>query len=289
MQIGSRWRSAAALAAGAFILLAAHALPSQAKERVDLELILAVDVSLSMDTDEQKLQREGYVAALRDPAVLRAIKSGRYGRIALTYMEWAGSHVQKVLVPWRRIGSASEAEAFAADLETEPLNRARMTSISRAITAAQNLFAANNFDGVRHVIDVSGDGPNNGGGPVLQARDAAIKSGIVINGLAIQIKRGVGAYGYFDIPDLDRYYAACVIGGPGSFVLPINSKKEFATAIRQKLLLEIAGRMPQRPSPFESGNGLLKKAQFKLTVPKPTYDCLIGEKMWQRYLEDRWE
>lgn len=270
---------------GALALLVAVTLSSPsalADEAVDLELVLAVDVSLSMDIEEQRLQRDGYVAALRDPAVVRAIRSGAHGRIAVTYMEWAGSHIQSVVIPWRRIASASEANAFADELARHPIARARMTSISRAISKAQSLFQANGFKGQRRVIDVSGDGPNNGGGPVVEARDAAVKSGIVINGLAIQIKSGTGVYSYFDLPDLDRYYAACVIGGSGSFVLPIRSKSEFATAIRQKLLLEIAGRTPPR-SPR------VQKAQFQLKIPKPSYDCLIGEKMWQRYMEDRWE
>lgn len=262
-------------------LLASSA--ARAEIPVDLELVLAVDISLSMDDDEQKLQREGYANALRDAEVLRAIQSGHHGRIALTYMEWAGSHMQSVIVPWEVIGSADEAAAFADKLASEPLRRARMTSITRAIQSAAGLFDSSPASGTRRVIDVSGDGPNNGGGPVNLARDEAVQKGIQINGLAIQIKRGRGIYSYFDLPDLDRYYAACVIGGDGSFVLPIESKTEFATAIRQKLLLEIAGlTLPSAPGP------LTRKAQFQLAVPKPAYDCQIGEKMWRSYMEDRW-
>ncbi len=262
---------------------------AQAEVPVDLELILAVDVSLSMDHDEQKLQRDGYVTALRDPAVIQAIRSGPLGRIALTYVEWAGSHLQQVTIPWQLISSESEAHAFADALAAKPIGRARMTSISRAIRTSTQLFGSNGFAGHRRVIDVSGDGPNNGGGPVVEARDAAIRAGIVINGLAIQIKRGMGLYSYFDIPDLDKYYAACVIGGTGSFVLPIRTKGEFATAIRQKLLLEIAGLTPTPPARQRADQPRIQKAQFKLTVPKPSYDCLIGEKMWNRYMQDRWE
>lgn len=275
---------------------------AHAERAVDLELVLAVDVSMSMDFGEQKLQREGYVSALRDPQVIRAITDGALGRIALTYVEWAGSHIQSVVIPWREINSAATAEAFAAELENRQISRARRTSISTAISMSASLFEESGFAGRRRVIDVSGDGPNNGGRPVVPVRDEALAKGIIINGLAIMLPRTSGAYSFFDIPDLDRYYAACVIGGPGSFVLPIKTRAEFATATRQKLLLEIAGLMPGDATPGKNKAPSraptrqradlpvqLHHAQFKLTVPKPAYDCLIGEKMWQRYMEERWE
>lgn len=247
-----------------------------AKEYVDLELVLAVDVSLSMDHDEQRLQRDGYVAAFRDPKLLKAVQSGPNGRIAVTYVEWAGAAIQSVVLPWRVIQTSKDANAFADALAAQPIKRALMTSISEVVVIARELFASSPVQGLRRVIDVSGDGPNNSGRPVELVRDGAVGAGIVINGLAIQIRSGVGAYSYFDLPDLDVYYKDCVIGGPGSFVLSIRDKGEFATAIRQKLLLEIAGVHPA---------ARVHRTGFHRAADK--YDCLIGEKMWRQYLNER--
>jgi len=254
----------------------------QFERQVDLELVLAVDVSLSMDSDEQKLQRNGYVAAFRDRAIHKAIQSGPNGRIAVTYLEWAGAGIQAVVVPWRIIETPDDAIKFADELEAQTIPRAVMTSISAALDVSRMLFGKSPVKGLRKVVDVSGDGPNNSGGPVEGARDKLVADGIVVNGLAIQIKRGVGAYSYFDLADLDRYYADCVIGGPGSFVLSIKKKSEFATAIRQKLLLEIAGRRPAA-DPAR----IIKAQASSRGNSEPKYDCLIGEKMWNRYLRDR--
>jgi len=253
---------------------------------VDLELVLAVDVSLAMDIEEQKYQRAGYVLALRSREVLDAIKLGEHGRIALTYVEWAGAHYQRVAVPWRMIANGDDADAFAADLATEPITQARMTSISKAIAKAAALFDNNGFAGKRRVIDVSGDGPNNIGGRVDAARDAAVDSGIVVNGLALKFKRPEGPYSYFDLPDLDRYYAACVIGGPGSFMIAVQDQKSFGQAIRQKLVLEIADLGTRAPPQRIQRTSYRQRTQFR--IGKPTYDCLIGEKMWDSYQTDRW-
>lgn len=266
--------------------------PLAAKQAVDLELVLAVDISLSMDADEQRLQRDGYVAALRHPDVIRAIQSGPNGKIALTYMEWAGHIIQQVLVPWQVIATADDTNAFADKLAGKPLARALMTSISGAIIEGQKLFATSNVESLRRVIDVSGDGPNNSGTTAMRARDAAVKAGVVINGLALVLKRPDGPYSYFDIPNLDHYYADCVIGGPGSFVLAVTDKTEFTTAIRQKMIKEIAGlgRQPER-APAQHKAGLLHKAQLRLPPPtlnRAKYDCLIGEKLWEQYQRDQW-
>ena len=249
-----------------------------AKEYVDLELVLAVDVSRSMDQDEQRLQREGYVAAFRDVQVQKAIRSGPGGRIAITYVEWAGQTSQSIVVPWRILESAKDALAFANELSGKPISRARRTSISAVLRKSAELLKASPFEGLRRVIDVSGDGPNNSGGPVLPARALVLASGTVINGLAIVLAPGIGGYSYFDLPDLGRYYKDCVVGGPGSFVLSIKKKSEFATAIRQKLLLEIAEVSPSQPP-------ALLRAQFK--PPTEKYDCLVGEKRRQQYLNER--
>ncbi|MCB1512105.1 MAG: DUF1194 domain-containing protein [Hyphomicrobiaceae bacterium] len=270
----------------AFVLIAPHlalAYPVKAASLVDLELVLAVDISMSMDLEEQRLQRDGYVAALRDPQVIKAIQSGPQGRIAVTYVEWAGQGTHTIVVPWRQIATAREANAFANELERKPIARARRTSISSALLFSATLFGERGRRSLRRVIDVSGDGPNNSGIVVLKAREQVLKKGIIINGLPIQIRQtGYSAFSYFDIADLERYYRDCVIGGPGSFALSIKTRAEFATATRQKLLLEIAGRVPE-PAP------LVQKAQFRpLGSPSTTKrtDCEVGEKRWEQFWQD---
>jgi hypothetical protein len=247
---------------------------TSAENAVDLELVLAVDVSLSMDLEEQRLQRDGYVAAFRDPQVLTAIRSGVHGRIAVTYVEWAGPFSQATLVPWTLIDAAEAAEDFAAKLAAAPISRHRMTSISTALAYSGRQFENNPHRGTRRVIDISGDGPNNAGPPVTGVREELLKSGIVINGLPIIVRPSQSSF--FDITYLDQYYAECVIGGAGSFMIPIRDKSEFTTAIRQKLLLEIAGDGP--PARYI-------RAQIKLEPDR--IDCLVGEQLWQRYMEDR--
>ncbi len=240
---------------------------------VDLELVLAVDVSLSMDLEEQRLQRDGYVEALRDPQVLAAIQSGSHGRIAISYIEWAGPSSQETVLPWTIIDGQETAEQVALHLARAPISRLRMTSISSALSRAGQHFESNPYRGTRRVIDISGDGPNNSGPPVAPIRDELVKNGIIINGLPVFLRPSQSSF--FDISYLDRYYADCVIGGPGAFMIPIREKSEFATATRQKLLLEISGLEPQPR---------LIKAQF--TSEEKT-DCLIGENLWRRYMDDR--
>jgi hypothetical protein len=261
-------RLAAALLVG--LGLAAGEAPAQTQ--VDLELVIAVDVSLSMDLDEQRLQRDGYVAAFRDGDVHKAIASGAFGRIAVTYVEWAGPPSQHVVLPWTVVDGPESARAVAGRLEAAPITRARMTSISSVLDFSGGLFDSSGVRGVRRVVDVSGDGPNNAGRPVIRARNDLLAKGIVINGLPVMLKL---ATGYFDISDLDRYYADCVIGGPGSFMIPIKNRREFLTATRRKLLLEISGLEPparlirvQGPSMWDAS------------------DCNIGELQWRRFLED---
>lgn len=269
--------------------------PKPAPTYVDLELVLAVDISLSMQLDEQRLQREGYVAAFRDKAILKAIQSGPQGRIAVSYVEWAGAGIQSVVVPWHLVSTRAEAHDFADTLAVEPIRRARMTSISGALSHSGRMFTDNGYRGLRRVIDVSGDGPNNSGAEVERTRDDLISRGITINGLPIMLQ-SVGPWGgYFEIPNLDKYYRDCVIGGSGAFALAVRDKSEFATAIRQKLLLEIAGLVPGRRQPSPR----VIRTQFAPAPPnsgpnagKPStakYDCLIGEKRWQEFLRDRTE
>lgn len=225
-----------------FVALLAAASPARAQRPVDvdIELILAVDISMSMDPDEQRLQRDGYIAAFRDPNILKAIKAGPHGRIAVTYIEWAGPAIQQQIVPWRLVDGPQSAEEFIADLTSKPYNRHRMTSISSALEFAGQQFGTSQYRGARRVIDVSGDGANNSGLPLLPVRERILSEGVVINGLPI-ILRPTMSWSSWDIPGLDQYYANCVVGGPGSFSIPITSREEFTSATRQKLLLEISG------------------------------------------------
>lgn len=209
---------------------------------VDVELVLAVDVSRSMDENELALQRAGYIAALTDPAFARAVRSGVHGRIALTYFEWSDAVHEASSVAWRIVDGPASAAAFAAAIPPVDQKRTLGTSISAAIAHAATLFDGNGIAGDRLVVDVSGDGPNNRGAPVDLARDAAVARGIVVNGLPILVSPSR------TFSDLDRYYAECVTGGPGSFVLPVNGIAEFATAIRRKLILEVSG-VPLSPVP----------------------------------------
>lgn len=236
---------------------------------VDVELIIAVDVSYSMDMDELAVQREGYAQAIVSNDFLQALKAGPTGRIAVTYFEWAASNDQKVIIPWRLIDGPETADAVAAEIMKTPVRRASRTSISGAINFAMPLFDENPWHGLRRVIDVSGDGPNNNGVPVTMARDAALEKGIIINGLPIMVKEP--SYSTMDIENLDFYYEDCVVGGPGSFVVAVKGRDKFKEAIRTKLLMEVAGRTPERPI-------------VRVAAKEPRVNCLIGEKIWQ----DRW-
>src|SRR5215216_3256199 len=155
---------------------------ASAAVQVDAELILAVDVSYSMDPEEQQLQREGYMAAITSREFLQAMKQGMNGRVAMTYFEWAGSHHQQIIVPWRLIDGPESADAFAADIGRARYTRASRTSISSALLFGAPLFDGSGYRGVRRVIDVSGDGVNNNGPPVTMVRDEVLAKGITING-----------------------------------------------------------------------------------------------------------
>src|SRR4029079_18590848 len=205
--------------------LAQREADKQAAPTVDVELVLAVDVSYSMDMDELAIQREGYAQAIVSKEFLQALKAGPNGRIAVTYFEWAASTDQKIIIPWRLIDGPETADAVAAEIMKTPIRRASRTSISGAINFAMPLFEENPYHGLRRVIDISGDGPNNNGVPVTGARDAALEKGITINGLPIMVKEP--SYSTMDIDNLDIYYEDCVIGGPGSFVVTIKDREKF--------------------------------------------------------------
>ncbi|NQU60785.1 MAG: DUF1194 domain-containing protein [Rhodospirillales bacterium] len=223
---------------------------------VDLELVLGVDISGSVDEEEAQLQRDGYVQALTNDKVIRAIQSGRHGRIAVTFFEWAGDHYRRTIADWAVIDGDKSAKAFAAEIAFAPIDTEIWTSISGAIGHGLDMFAFSPHTGRRRVLDISGDGPNNDGGPVTIARDAAVKAGIVINGLPI-INGRVSRFGFPPMPHLDNYYRDCVIGGFGAFIVVANTYNDFARAIRRKLILEIAGQVPeQRPKVILASSGI---------------------------------
>ncbi len=233
------------LAGGASPAQAQSAAPSEGL-KVDLELLLGVDVSGSVDEVEAQLQRAGYIAAFRDPTIHRVIAGGRQGRIAVAYVEWAGGFYKRVVADWTVIDGAETAEALAEHLESVPIERGPRTSISGIIDYAVPRFAENAYDGFRRVLDISGDGPNNNGRGVKEARDEAVAAGITINGLPIVNDRP-SRWGRPPMRNLDLYYKSCVIGGFGSFYVVAEGFESFAQAIRKKLILEIAGLTPGEP------------------------------------------
>lgn len=248
------------------LLLGLPAMATAEQVEVDLELFLAVDVSRSMNPDELEIQRHGYAAALSSPDVVDAIQRGLLGRIAITYVEWAGEYSQTTIVPWTLVSSAEEAQDVANLITAHFDGAMRRTSISGALLYAAEDMDSNEFNGLRRVIDVSGDGPNNQGRPVLRARDLVLSKGITINGIPLMTRDAFSER--WGIDDLDVYYRRCVIGGPGAFVIPVLEWDQFAEAVRRKLVLEIAGLEPE-----------VQAAQTRQLAP---YDCLIGERIWER-------
>jgi hypothetical protein len=237
-----------------------HNVPS-----VNVELVIAVDVSYSMDMDELAIQREGYAQAIVSKDFLQALRAGP-GKVAVTYFEWSMSGDERIIIPWRVIDGPESADAVAAEIMKTPVRRGSSTSISGAINFALQLFEENPYHGFRRVIDISGDGPNNDGAPVTGARDAALAKGIIINGLPIMVKEP--SYLTTDIENLDLYYEDCVIGGPGAFIITIKDREKFQEAIRNKLVLEVAGLTPERRIVPAAGK-------------EPRVSCMIGEKKWQ--------
>jgi Protein of unknown function (DUF1194) len=217
------------------------ALPSAAqdKKEVDLALALGIDISGSIDPDEARLQREGYVEAFRDPVIVKAILGGSHGRIAVAYFEWSDAWVQKLLVDWTLLDSEAAIEAFARRLSDAPISIARRTSISGAIRYAIPLFIRSPYEAERKVLDISGDGSNNDGGLITDMRHEALKERIVINGLPIMNDRP-NPFGFPSETDLDKYYLHCVTGGPRSFVEVAKNFEDFPRAVRKKLLQEVA-------------------------------------------------
>jgi Protein of unknown function (DUF1194) len=233
--------------------------------RVDIELVLAVDVSDSMDRSEQSLQRRGYATALVRPGIAEAIARGSEGRIAVTYVEWAGPWTQRVVVPWTVIDGAESARGFAAQLEGPVQAGIDGTSLSAAMQYASLLFEGNGYSGWRRTIDISGDGVNNAGPPVLSARDRVARKGITINGLPIILPSPTR----IALADLEAYYRDCVVAGDDGFIVPARSIAAFEEAIYRKLYLEIAAAGPT----VVPASGDRRAAAS---------DCLIGEKLGGR-------
>lgn len=253
-------------------MLMACSAPSNAADEtaVDVELVLAVDVSLSMMQEELEIQRAGYAAALRDPSVIDAMLGGLHGRVAITFVEWAGDGEQRVVVPWSVIEKPDDALVFAEGVRAERPLGWRRTSLSGALSFSASLFDDNGIKAMKRVIDVSGDGPNNSGGAVTSARDTVVAEGIVINGLPLMTRMGLMSA--FDINDLDKYYKECVIGGPGAFMIPVSDWEQFPGAVRRKLVLELSGG---------SGPSATALPVLRVAEEIAPYDCEIGEKLWQ--------
>jgi hypothetical protein len=214
--------------AAAFLLLAFPGVA--AAQKVDLALVLAVDVSASIDVKRYDLQREGLAAAFASDPVVNAIASGEHQRIAVTLVEWSGPANQKQVIPWTLVEDAASARAFGSAIAESPRAFADFTSISGAIDFSAALFAKSGVEATRKVIDVSGDGSNNSGAPVASARTAALANGVTINGLAILASE----------PKLDTYYEENVMGGEGAFVIVAEDFDAFSRAMLSKLIREIA-------------------------------------------------
>ena len=249
----------AAAAIGQFGLAARSFAQQPQATEVDVELVLAVDVSQSMDFDEHTLQRLGYVEAFRSRDVIDAIASGKRKRIAIAYVEWAGTFPPMYTIPWTIIDGAAAARAFADRLAVQPIYGEKETSISNALYNVASSIEGNNIASQRQIINVSGDGANAVGPPVEKARDDVVKRGIVINGLPMMLNHPMQ---YYDIPQLDRYYEHCVIGGEGAFVAPVTRREDVTEATRKAL----AGGKGATP-PAVSSN-------------QPRMDCMAGEKAW---------
>ncbi|HVZ51938.1 MAG TPA: DUF1194 domain-containing protein [Pseudolabrys sp.] len=224
---------------------------ARAAEQVDLLLVLAADVSRSVDAQKFQLQREGYAAAISDKRVLEAIRSGRLGRIGVLFMEWSGFGNQKVVIDWTAIDGPQAAHAFGDRLIESPRSFADRTSISGGIDAAVAEIKRAPWQAERQTIDVSGDGTNNSGRAVTEARDAALNLGITLNGLVILSENPMPWNPEHTNPPggLAKYYRDNVTGGPGSFVMEAKNFESFGDAIIKKMIAEIADAGPLGPLP----------------------------------------
>jgi hypothetical protein len=212
---------------------------------VDLQLVIAIDVSSSMDESRRRVQREGHARAIRSAEVLAAIKSGPYGRIAIACFGWASPDYQRVIVPWTIVETPADADAVAHAIERKPLAVGGGTSISAALLFSERLLHAAGIRADRKIIDVSGDGPNNSGPLLRPTRASVLAGGVTINGLAIALRtKEERTFGPFAFKTIRSYYRDCVIGGAGAFVVAVENVADFEPAIRTKLTREIAEMHP---------------------------------------------
>jgi hypothetical protein len=214
---------------------------------VDLQLVLAVDVSRSIDEVEAELQRRGYTEALTNQTVIDAILSGEHRRIALCYTEWAGTHYQVVVIDWTLIDSANAARRFSEKLAEAPRTSQSWTAVGAALAFAAQRFDNSGYESKRRVIDISGDGRTNDGPPAEMVRDKLVAQGIVINGLPVMMNRT--NFGRPPDAGLDKYYEENVIGGPGAFMIAAANFDDFGRAVRSKLIREISGLPMTRATP----------------------------------------
>jgi hypothetical protein len=256
---------------------------AQAIEPGDHELVLAVDISGSIDEDEARLQRQGYVAALTDPEVLKAIRSGLHGRIAILYFEWSGPETRRLVLDWTVIEDEASAKAAASALAAAAIRSGMSTSISGAIEFAMPMYGRA-YAGARRVLDISGDGPNNAGSFILGPREAALARGITINGLPI-INDRPSRGGFPVMKDLDLYFEHCVIGGPGAFLVVAENFDAFAAAIRKKMIVEIADLSPPLPPSQQA----LESGPIRRVANGYPPGCDIGERMSREYFQRRFQ
>jgi hypothetical protein len=262
------------LAAG--ILAGSSAGAALSGDHVDIALVINTDVSYSVDENEARFQREGAIAAFRNPDVIKAIQAGPLGRIAVTYLDFSSHSMNRIIAPWHIVHDAASAEAFADLLAIAPRTLGVQTSISSGLEMAEHLLDASGYVATKRVIDVSGDGPNNEGHLVDKIRDEIVAKGIVINGLPIMTP--ADQFDVYYLADLDKYYAGCVIGGNGAFIQVAHGFEDLARALRRKLILEISDA-------GKAANPLLVKVAASTpraaTAPHAVYEkgCDIGERM----------
>jgi len=249
------------------LLASSSSAPAAQQQQVDLKLVLATDVSGSIDNDELQLEREGTAGAFLDPDVIKAIQSGALGRIAVAMIDFSSPQFDKVVIDWQIVHDKASAAAFAGAVHDLPRTPGRRTSVSSALELGSLLIEASEKDIVatRKAIDVAGDGPNNDGNAMQDVHDKTIAQGIVVNGLPIMDDQANGYY-----PDLDKYYAACVAGGRGSFVVVVHSYKDFEAAMRHKLILEISQNETQ-----------IKQAMNELTQKNLVVKAAAGPRVAQ--------
>ncbi len=228
-------------------------------DAVDVLLVLAVDVSRSIDEDEARLQREGYRDAIAHPRVVEAVRGGVVGAIGLAYVEWAGIEYQRLVIPWTRIASQADADDWAAALGRAPRQSLSWTSVSGGIDFSRQVLGEAQWQAMRRVIDVSGDGVNNSGPPAEEARDRAVAEGITINGLPIHNDRP--GFGLRPAVPLDEYYRESVVGGPGAFVVAVEEFESFGVAVRRKLIREISDLPPLRRTARRAGGGAASRPE----------------------------